>query len=135
MNMAMRSRCEETVLRFMAHFDRGEFQQMEKYIASEGVWKRADGEYRGVEGIRQLARLRAGNIKVRHVITNLLLTVLAEGKVRMDSYVCVFRAGHQEGRPSTPATTPFAIGRYEDRLVLEDGSWKILEKSVTIDFH
>ena len=104
---------------FMAHFDADEFEAMQEWFAPDGVWERPDGTLRGL----------------RHLLCNLRFEALPQGRVRIHSYVTVYRHDGQSGdaRPA-PMSGPALVGRYTDDLVLHEGRWKIHHKSVQADF-
>lgn len=128
--------CQASLMAFMACFDADDFEGMSRYFAADGVWVRADGTIRGLPSLQAWAAQRQpGQIFVRHILSNLRFEMLADERVRIHSYVTVYR---HDGRPgdSRPASMsgPALVGRYTDDLVLDQGLWKIQHKSVQVDF-
>lgn len=134
-DIATQLACQETVLRFTAHFDAQEYDLMEGYFSADGIWRRLEGDVVGLEGLRQFLASRPPNIFVRHLISNLRTTVLSVGQAQVDSYLVAYRHDFS-GPPQLPAPldSPLLIGRYQDELRQVDGTWKIQVRQVHIDF-
>jgi hypothetical protein len=127
--------CENVVLRFMAHFDAGEYEQMTSLLAPDGVWHQMDGDIRGPgELVPRLSKRPAG-VLVRHVITNLRTEILTTESAVVHSYVTVLRHDFPGAiQPPAPLLLPLAMGRYRDELVRSQGRWQILNKKIMLDF-
>jgi len=128
--------CQASLMNFMAHFDSDEFDAMHAWFAPNGTWVRADGTLEGLDHLRTWAAERKpGYIFVRHLISNLRFEALPDGRVRIHSYVMVYRHDGQpdDARPA-PMNGPALVGRYTDDMVLHEGRWKIQHKSVQVDF-
>ena len=128
--------CQDSLMNFMAHFDADQFEAMQAWFAPEGTWERADGTLKGLDALRRWAATRKpGHIFVRHAISNLRFEALPDGRVRIHSYVTVYRHDGQPGdtRPA-PLNGPALVGRYIDDMVLHEGRWKIHHKSIQADF-
>ncbi|PRX92096.1 nuclear transport factor 2 family protein [Paraburkholderia sp. BL25I1N1] len=126
--------CVETVVNFMAHFDQGEFEAMEAYLAPNGRWVRAEGIIEGIAGLREFAGKRRSDIRVRHVMTNFRLTQIDEDHVTVRCYVSVYREDAPHGSEPVGLPGPHLVGRYTDELERVGGVWKINQKSVIRDF-
>lgn len=131
-----RRACEEAVIRFTAHFDAREHEQMEQYFATDALWSRRDGDIRGIEQLRATMAKRGSNNIVRHVITNLRTQLLSPERAVVDCYVTVFRHVFAEGeKPPAPMGLPFVMGSYRDELVRQkSGDWMISKRHSSIDF-
>lgn len=127
--------CEQTVLRFSAHFDAGKFAQMMSYFADDGIWKRADGDIHGIDALRAWCARRAPGVFVRHVLSNLRTTMRDADNAVVESYVTVYRRDF-DAAPVLPAPMqgPALVGRYRDELVRHGGQWKLARREVRIDF-
>lgn len=128
--------CQASIMAFTAHFDADEFDAMLDWFAPDGTWVRADGTIQGLGQLKAwVARRQPGQIFVRHQLSNLRFEALPEGRVRVHSYVAVFRHdGPPDGPRPAPMNGPALLGRYTDDMVLHEGRWKIHHKSVQIDF-
>lgn len=128
--------CEQVLYRFTAHFDAGEFREMEDYFAPEGVWKRHEGDIVGIAALRERMAARKPDRLMRHLITNPRVTILADDHVRIDSYVTLYMHVFGSDRPAgtMPLNGAIVVGRYHDELRLIEGRWKIVLRAPTHDF-
>ena len=135
MQLSMARACEQVILKFTAYFDAGEYSKMEHLFATKGVWKRQDGDINGLEHFKDWSRGRTSSIFVRHVLSNLITTVVDPGRVLVESYVTVYRQDFV-GAPVVPAgmNGPALLGRYHDVVIEEGGQWKLARREVEIDF-
>jgi hypothetical protein len=125
--------CQQVVLRFTAHFDAGEHEQMEQYFAPDAVWYQALGPIRGRGELRQRLASLPGDLVMRHVLTNLRTTLTGPDEAVVDSYFTVYLQ-RRDGESAPVATDgPRNIGRYADRLRRIDGRWLLCERRVTFD--
>jgi hypothetical protein len=83
------------------------------------------GVHEGHDGVRRFAKMIGGiGVRMRHYTTNVVVTgdgASAESR----SYVLAF-----VGEPGALQTT---TGRYEDRLVKQDGRWLLRERRAVIE--
>lgn len=126
--------CEQCVIRFTSHFDAGEFAAMESHFARSGAWLRSDGVIRGIEELRAFLAQRGSRYFTRHILANIRVTPLGEGRASADSYVTAYRVAAGEAKVPYPLGHPFMVGRYRDELVREDGTWRIAQRSTHTDF-
>lgn len=129
--MVVAYECEDTVLRFLAHFDAGRFEQMKSLFDVTGQWRRPTVTIIGHKGIDDHLTSRAPSRVLRHMVTNLRTTVLSPTHARVDSYFVLYTSefGVAEQQPIAPT----AIGRYEDSLHNDGKSWRIHERDVHFD--
>ena len=132
MNADIAWQCQEAVVRFTCHFDAGEHEAMEAYYASNGVWRRSDGDVLGLEQLRAFLARRGTRVLARHVLSNMRTTVHATDRATVDSYVTAYRA--EATNVPAPLARPLLVGRYRDELVLEHGSWRIARRELMVDF-
>ena len=128
--------CERTVLAFTRGFDLGDAEAMARHFAPDGVWRRQDGDIAGLAQLAGFMRARHPGTFVRHVLSNLITTRLAEDRAVVDSCVTVYRRDFP-GAPSLPApmTGPQLVGRYRDELARDaHGAWRLARREVHIDF-
>ena len=128
--------CQDAVLRFTAHFDAGEYREMEAFFAPDGVWKRPDGDIVGIDDLRRRMAALKNDWVMRHVISNARTTIVSAGRAVVDSYFTVYMHVFGAETPTVPAPLagPLSVGRYHDELVLIEGVWKIALRHPTHDF-
>ncbi|MES2246499.1 MAG: nuclear transport factor 2 family protein [Pseudomonadota bacterium] len=128
--------CEETILRFTAHFDAAEFAEMERYFAQDGVWKRHEGDVCGVDALRERMAERKADRIMRHVITNIRTRLHSADHATVESYVTLYMHIYGSAALSAPAPLdgPVVVGRYKDELRRIDGRWMIQVRHPIHDF-
>ena len=131
--------CQEVLLNFLAHVDAGEYREMEKYFAHDGLWKRVDGDIKGVEELRARFMTRSAGVKTRHVVTNIITTVIDENTAAVQSYITAYRHDPREHASQKNATGTQRNAQHcmvltcKDELVRIDGEWKIRFRQATPD--
>lgn len=129
-------RCEAAVLRFTAHFDAREYHEMERYFAPDGLWKRHEGDVRGVIQLRERMAQFKPDFLMRHVITNMRTTLHSRQTATVDSYVTLYMHVYGDAVPPlhAPLNGPVVVGRYVDDMRCIDGDWKIQIRQPIHDF-
>ena len=125
--------CERTVLRFSAAFDAGDLEGMLAEFAPEGVWHRQEGSVRGHDGLRALMATRPPGLFVRHVISNMRVTLTGPGEASCASYLTVYRDDDGGPKP-VPLRQPALVGMYHDVLRKTGQAWQLSGRSVSVDF-
>lgn len=128
--------CEDAILRFTAHFDAGQYREMERYFSVDGIWKRRDGDIEGIEQLRvQMAKRKPDRV-MRHVISNVRTTLHSADHATVDSYVTLYMHvyGDQPAPVQAPLGGPVVVGRYKDEMRRIDGCWKIQVRQPVHDF-
>jgi len=101
-------------------------------LFADATYGRAGGPVRrGAAAVREALRvvkLHAGSPRTKHVVTNLVVDVdEAAGHAAARSYFTVLQA-----TATLPLQTILA-GRYEDRFVRRDGTWRFSERVIHLD--
>lgn len=131
--------CQEVLLNFLAHVDAGEYREMEKYFAHDGLWRRVDGDIRGVDELRARFMTRSAGVLTRHVVTNFITTVIDANTAAVRSYITAYRHDPREHSPQQSGTRPPRNAQHcmvltcKDELVRIDGVWKIRFRQATPD--
>jgi hypothetical protein len=125
--------CSQVVLWFTAHFDAGEYAEMEQYFAPDGVWFQARGPIHGRGELRERMASMPADQVMRHVLTNLRPTFISADQVLVDSYFTVYLEPRPTGVLSVPTAGARNVGRYRDTLRKIDGHWLLSERSVHFD--
>lgn len=126
--------CQQVVLWFTAHLDASEYEEMERYFTSDGIWHQARGPVRGHQELRERLRSFDPDRIWRHVLTNLRTTILDREHAVVDSYFTVY-IQQRGGDRTTPVVTPGPrhVGRFRDRLRRVDNTWLLAERQVIFD--
>lgn len=125
---------QQVVIRFTAHFDAGEHDQMVHYFSPSAIWYQARGPIRGPRELRERLAEMPRDQLMRHVITNLRTTFISRDEALVDSYFTVYL----QSRPASDTSIVSAlgaknIGRYRDRVRRVDGRWLLDERRVVFD--
>ncbi|MCY1202156.1 SnoaL-like domain protein [compost metagenome] len=126
--------CIQSVIDFTTGFDLHDTDAMLRHFARNGVWVRQDSQIVGIDALRDFMQRRPAHVLVRHVLTNLRARLLETDRAVVESYVTVYRYDGGTARPAILGG-PELVGRYADRMALEDGVWKIAHRQAVIDFH
>lgn len=119
--------------RYAELIDAGDFGGLGALFAQGCV--RFDGSAQVVSGAADVAAMYASVVQLhgesprtKHVMTNTWITVAPDGKAATSrSYYCVLQAHQDLGLQVV------AAGRYADRLVKEDGTWRFVERLIFRD--
>lgn len=117
----------DTVLRFTAAFDALDADEMCRWFAVDGSWRRPSGVVTGHDGIHGVVDAIAPGTVMRHIVTNLRSRSIDGGCV-VESYFTVYLA-----RGGAMPLHPNAIGRYTDRVADVGGRWVLTDRHVVVD--
>lgn len=127
----LEQQARDCIVRFTCHFDAHEYVEMEQFFSPTGIWKRAEGDWVGLEGLRAGAALRARSIYVRHVLTNMRVDLVNDHECLVHSYFQVFKKPVRPNEGSL--TTPALIGQYHDELERAGSGWKIKFRQASVE--
>ena len=117
----------ELMARYCFAFDRGRFDEWVELFTEDGCFDLGErGYHRGREALRKFLRmlpLTNGVPGMQHCVMNPIVHVDGTSATA-DSYVVV------QGGPTVGI---LVAGRYEDRLVQQDGGWRFLQRRVHFD--
>lgn len=118
--------CRRTVLGFYVALDASDAEGCARLMAADAVWDRAEGPLRGRAAAQAAVAARDPARVTLHQVVNLLLSPAGEDAVVAD-YALVVHSG--PASPPGPALLQAtAVLRGGDRLVREDGAWRIASK-------
>lgn len=119
----------QTVLRFTAAFDERDASTMKRHFTVDGAWERPGETIRGHDGIDCFVDAIDPSTRMRHVITNQRVSVLADGaELQVDSYFTVYVCASPDA--DVDALTPKAIGQYRDQVCTDGEVWRISRRVV-----
>jgi ketosteroid isomerase-like protein len=100
--------CSQVLLRFYDCFDNFDYAGMAALFTQDGVWHRAGKALAGREAIVAELEKRSRTQSMRHVVTNLLVTVRTAQEASASCYITAYR--HDGGKP--PSTVPVIASPY-----------------------
>ena len=127
--------CAQVLTRFINALDEGDYEAMASLMAPDGVWKRPDGDATGPEGLLQAMTGRPRDLRIRHVISNIVIDAIDETEAIGTTYLTVYRYdGPPPKRGPAPINGPHMVGVSRNKLVRANGKWRIGEKSTERSF-
>jgi hypothetical protein len=124
---------ENLIAEYAEFVDRGDFAGLGLLLADATFGGEGDAAVHGREAIERTFRVMVrvyddGTPRTKHVTTNVHIEVDDEGgTATARSYVTVFQA-----LPEL-LLQPIVAGRYRDRFVRQDGTWRFVERRFTTD--
>lgn len=121
--------CRRLVVAFAHHIDHREFDRVAALFTEDGVWDRHGERLEGPDRILALLERRPPTQIERHVMTNIHVSQESPDECAGTSYVTIFRAESEPGRPAA-VEGPVGVGEFHDRFRLTDTGWKISFRTV-----
>ena len=125
---------QNLIHRYCDRIDRADFDGLGQLFAEADVYLPATDQWfrRDAAGLtamyRSWVRLHAdGTPRTRHVTTNLIIEPDGPDAARTQTYIMVY-----QDAPGCPLQ-PIVGGRYADRFVRSDGTWRFAERRMEID--
>jgi hypothetical protein len=123
--------CEQLVRRFAWLNDAGRYEELAALFTEDGSFARPsapDAPVRGREAILASFRQRPPRF-TRHVVSNIIVDVLDDGRAIAHSTVLLYVADDTGGAPPHPASGPVLVGAFEDELVRQAGGWRFARRT------
>ena len=127
--------CSQVLLRFYDCFDNFDYAGMAALFKPEGVWHRAGKALSGREAIVAELATRSHTQTMRHVVTNLLVTVLTADEAQASCYITAWR--HDDAKPPRKApviSSPYLILVATARFNRTPQGWQMAEQVMRREF-
>jgi hypothetical protein len=112
----------------IAHLDNRRYDEVTSLFTPTGRWLRQGRWFEGRQDILSALKSRPKDMRVRHVLINILVTGFSEAQARVDSYMTAYR--QLEGqRPEL-----FSINMVDTIFHYFDGQWLIAEQQMVREF-
>ena len=112
--------------RYAIAIDTVDFDMLADVFSADAVLTTRRGSQVGRDAIVEYYRKAlADNVLRKHFLTNQRVTWLSVGEARMDSYFIYAFAGDD--------TSVFGWGNHADRVRIDDGVARIVEKTISVD--
>lgn len=122
--LTIEAACKRVAVDYCMCVDQRRFDELIELFAKDGVMTRPDtGDITGRAAIRTFFDALTTDPLV-HASGNQLVDVISETEATGASYVTVFRNPEIAENGTPKLNAPYAVARYEDRYVLEDGKWR-----------
>lgn len=121
--------CTQVVNKFYNSLDARLYDDLMECFTEEGIWKRQGNELRGHEAILAAMHARSPNLVIRHIVTNISVTIHDEDHAETQEYVTIYRYdSEQQIDGPAPLDGPGVIFLYQDKMVRSKDKWKISDK-------
>jgi hypothetical protein len=128
--------CTRILIRFFNEFDAFRYDAMAAMFAPDGVWHRQGKALTGRDSILAALKERSATQTVRHVITNIDITVLGADRAQFQSYVTAYRHDsgvEPDGQPPVIGT-PYLLLTVPGSFVRIDDGWYIAQMTMNRTF-
>ena len=131
----IQSCCRDLIIAYAKFLDMAEYDQcadMFEDNATLDVWS----ELKGKSAILAAMSARPSDLLTRHIMTNILITVIDERQATGVSYLTLYRkiGKLNRGEEKTPFTRPAAVGQYNDEFVLTKDGWRFSRRKAHFTF-
>ena len=127
--------CQQILTRFCLYSDTRQYDKLINLFTPDGVWHRLGEALAGHEMLRTAMEARPLEALSRHVITNVLVTVIDADHAESISYKSIYR--NEEGElleKPVPLNGPKWVSVYADNFLRTDEGWRITRKEGTTLF-
>ena len=113
---------------FFSHLDNRRYDDVLNLFLPQGRWLRQGRWLEGREAILVALEARPASMKVRHVISNLVVTPVTEGEAHVEAYMTAYRQLENE------APTLFRFNLVTNVFRLDGGAWMLAEQQLLPEF-
>lgn len=115
--------CQQTFLRFMQCVDAGDADGAVAQVAPDVVWHRQGERLTGPDAIRAVIRARPPQRVIRHVLSNIVVTLGEPDRASSKAYYCVY--AHDGGDGKRIVSGPERVGDYHAGYARTAGGWRL----------
>lgn len=113
---------------FVSHLDERRYDALAGMFAPEGRWLRQGQWLEGRQAVLEALHARPATMRVRHIVSNVLVSTDADGSARVDAYMTAYR--QPEGAPPSL----FSINLVHNQFRREAGHWVLQEQRMVREF-
>ncbi|MER2537035.1 MAG: nuclear transport factor 2 family protein [Rhizobiaceae bacterium] len=132
---AIEQDCQKVLLSLFHAVDEFDYETAISLFVEDGTWHRLGKPYTGHEALRKELNARSPTQVIRHVATNIIVTVIDADHAESVLYVTTYK--HDDGVKHDGAVniqTPLRLGVVRDRLVRRPEGWRIQEQGLQFVF-
>ena len=124
--------CAQLLIGFFNAFDAWRYHDMVALFAPDGVWHRQGKALRGADAILDVLNARSRTQVVRHVVTNVQITVIDESHCDSRLYITAY-ISDTGSKPTEPPTiaSPSLLLDVPGKLVRTGEGWRIASLTMT----
>jgi hypothetical protein len=118
--------CQRVLTRFCLFNDCKQSDDLANLFTTDGVWFRLGAALVGRENIRRAVEARTANAFHRHILSNVIVTVIDADHAEVSSYKTIYYydAGEALDKP-VPLDGPKWVSAYTDSFVRSEDGWLI----------
>ncbi|MDP6173680.1 MAG: nuclear transport factor 2 family protein [Rhodospirillales bacterium] len=124
--------CTQVIIQFYNDLDARRYDTLVGLFAPDGIWMRQGEEVKGRDKIMEIMAGRPGaeNQQIRHMVSNIQVSVVDENTANTQQYVTIYRHDSDEPikGPAPMEGGPGIIFLYEDEMMRTPDGWKISHK-------
>ncbi|MBT3990328.1 MAG: SnoaL-like domain-containing protein [Rhodospirillaceae bacterium] len=121
--------CAQVVNKFYCLLDARNYDDLVNCFVADGVWKRQGNELEGRDAIMAAMQERGDTLVIRHIVTNIQVTIHDENTVSTSEYVTIYRYDSDEKLEGpAPLDGPGVIFLYQDKMTKTDSGWQMTDK-------
>jgi len=123
--------CETLVIDYALHLDHKRADAFADLFAEDAYFKhpRLPEPMIGAAAIRRWMAAYAPDILIRHVTTNIRITLTDSAHASGTSYTTAYRITGHDGKLPAPLAGPYCVVEYEDRYQRMAAGWKFSHRS------
>ena len=121
--------CAQVVNKFYCSLDARRYDELVNCFTPDGVWKRQGNELQGRDAIMAAMEERGENLVIRHIVTNVQVTIEDENSASTSEYITIYRHDSDEKLEGpAPLDGPGVIFLYQDKMVRSEDGWQMTDK-------
>lgn len=123
--------CERLLMQLAHLTDHGPHEAIADVFTEDGEFDRDGTVVRGRPALRDMYAKRPASLMTRHMVSNVMVTVLSEDEAICQAYATVYRFRSPDGaKPAPPVVCdgPESVAEYQDRLVKTADGWKVKQR-------
>lgn len=119
--------CAALMVRSFVLLDSRRYEPLADLFGEDGAWVRAGTPYVGPRDIVGSLNERPENLLIRHLLTNVDISVQGPDGARGTGYFLVYKAMGDGAEPPLPAPlgAPAMVAEVQDRYRRQAGEWRI----------
>jgi hypothetical protein len=131
---AIEADCSRVLLRLFLALDERRYDDVAASFLESGVWHRKGSALRGPDEVREAMAARPATSRVRHVITNIVVTPRQPEGADFILYLSAYtHDGPPEAAPPVPAKL-WMLFVVTGRMAASGGTWGVLEMTMQREF-
>ena len=113
---------------FFSHLDERRYEDLAAMFLPQGRWLRQGRWVEGRAGVVQALQARPASLRVRHLLSNVLVTAHSPDEMRVEAYLTAYR--QLEGQ----APSLFSINTVANTFQRSAGEWMLAEQQLVREF-